>query len=60
VSVVDVGPELSGEDSLSMPEIRLHIAINVISSLNVTEEFRSLLVHEILLCEFLLDQMLLL
>jgi hypothetical protein len=60
VSVVDVSLELSGEDSLSTPEIRLHIAINVISSLNATEEFRSLSVDEISLCEFLLDQMLLL
>jgi hypothetical protein len=46
------------EDSLSMPEIRLHITINVISHLNAVEETRSLMVEEVSLREFLLDQIL--
>jgi hypothetical protein len=56
----DACPELSEEDSLPASEIRLHIAINVMSRLNAMEEFRSLSVEELLLREFLLNQMLLL
>jgi hypothetical protein len=43
-----------------MSEIQLHIVINVVSCLNATEGFRSLLVEEVLLHEFLLNQILLL
>jgi hypothetical protein len=56
----DACPELFEEDSLPTLEIRLHIALNVISHLNAVEEFRSLLAKELSLHEFLLDQMLLL
>jgi hypothetical protein len=59
-SVEDVCHESSEEDNLSMLEIRLHIAINVISQLNVAEDFRLLLGEEHSLREFLLDQILLL
>jgi hypothetical protein len=59
-SVEDVCHESSEEDDLSMLEIRLHIAINVISHLNVAEDFRLLLGEEHSLREFLLDQILLL
>jgi hypothetical protein len=41
---------------LSMPEIKLHVAINVVSHLNVVEEARSLSVKYHSLREFLLDQ----
>jgi hypothetical protein len=41
---------------LSMPEIKLHVAINVVSHLNVAEEARSLSVKDHSLREFLLDQ----
>jgi hypothetical protein len=43
-----------------MSEIQLHIVINVVSCLNATEGFRSLSVEEVLLHEFLLNQILLL
>jgi hypothetical protein len=56
----DACPELFDEDSLPVPEIRLRIAINVVSHLNATEEFRSLSTEELSLREFILDQMLLL
>jgi hypothetical protein len=48
------------EDSLPTPEILLHITIHVISCINAAEETRSLLIEEVSLCEFLLDQILLL
>jgi hypothetical protein len=50
--------EPSVEDSLPTSEIRLHIAINVVSCLNSVEEARSLSVEEQSLPEFLLDQIL--
>jgi hypothetical protein len=56
----DACPELSEDDSLPAPEIRLHIAINVVSRHNAMEEFRSLSAEELSLSEYLLDQMLLL
>jgi hypothetical protein len=55
-SVVDTSPESFTEDSLPMPEIRLHIVINVVSRLNAAEETRSLSVEEVSLHEFLLNQ----
>jgi hypothetical protein len=57
-SIVDAYPKSFAEDNLPTPEIRLHIAINVVSCLNVAEEARSLLVEEVSLREFLLDQIL--
>jgi hypothetical protein len=50
--------EPSVEDSLPASEIRLHIAINVVSRLNSVEEARSLSIEEQSLREFLLDQIL--
>jgi hypothetical protein len=44
--VEDACPKPSAEDSLPTPEIRLDIAINVISHLNAAEEERSLSVEE--------------
>jgi hypothetical protein len=43
------------EDSHSTSKIQLHIAISVVSRLNVTEETRSLSIEEVSLREFLLD-----
>jgi hypothetical protein len=60
VAFEDAYLELSEEDSLPTSEIWLHIAINVVSRLNVMEEFRSLSAEELSLREFLLDQLLLL
>jgi hypothetical protein len=59
-SIEDDCPEPSEEDNLPTPEIRVHIAINIVSHLNAAEEFRSLPGEELLLHEFLLDQILLL
>jgi hypothetical protein len=53
-------PKPSAKDSILVPEIQLHIAINVVSQLNLVEEARSLSVMEQSLREFLLDQILLL
>jgi hypothetical protein len=47
VAVMDAYPELSVMHSLSTSEIRLHIAINVVSRLNVVKEARSLSVEEL-------------
>jgi hypothetical protein len=58
LAVEDACPELSEGDSLPTSKIQLHIAINVISRLNAVEDFNSLLAEELLLCEFLLDQIL--
>jgi hypothetical protein len=58
LAVEDAFPELSEGDSLPTSKIQLHIAINVISHLNAVEDFNSLLAEELLLCEFLLDQIL--
>jgi hypothetical protein len=58
LAVGDVCPEPSTKDTLPTPEIRLHIVINVVSRLNAVEEARSLLVEELSLREFLLDQIL--
>jgi hypothetical protein len=55
---MDACLEPSAKDTLPTLEIRLHIAINIISRLNAAEDARSLSVEELLLCEFLLDQML--
>jgi hypothetical protein len=55
---MDACLEPSAKDTLPTLEIRLHIAINIISRLNATEDARSLSIEELLLCEFLLDQML--
>jgi hypothetical protein len=57
-TVGDVCSEPSMEDTLLMSEIRLYIAINVVSWLNAAELTRSLSVEELLLREFLLDQIL--
>jgi hypothetical protein len=54
----DVLSEITTEDILPLPEIRLHIIINVVSCLNTAEEAKSLSVMELLLHEFLLDQIL--
>jgi hypothetical protein len=59
-SIEDDCPEPSEEDNLPTPEIQVHIAINIVSHLNAAEEFRSLPGEELLLHEFLLDQILLL
>jgi hypothetical protein len=55
-AVGDACPEPSVEDTLPTPEIRLHITINVVSWLNVTEVARSLSIEELSLREFLLNQ----
>jgi hypothetical protein len=55
---MDACLEPSAKDTLPTLEIRLHIAINIISRLNAAEDARSLSVEELLLREFLLDQML--
>jgi hypothetical protein len=60
VPVMDAYPEPSAMHSLLMPEIRLHIAINVVSHLKEAEEARSLSIEEPSLREFLLDQILVL
>jgi hypothetical protein len=60
MAVVDAYPKPSAMHSLPMPEIRLHIAINVVSHLNAAEEARSLSIEEPSLREFLLDQILVL
>jgi hypothetical protein len=57
-AVEDAYPELSEGDSLPAPEIQLHIIINIVSRLNAVEDFSSLSVKELLLHEFLLDQIL--
>jgi hypothetical protein len=57
-SVMDACPEPLADDNLSMPEIQLHIAINVLSCLNTADVARSLMVEEVSLCEFLLDSLL--
>jgi hypothetical protein len=57
-SIEDAHPEPSAAYILPMPEIQLHIAINVVSSLNAVEEARLLWVEEQSLCEFLMDQIL--
>jgi hypothetical protein len=48
------------DDSLPSIEIQLHIVIEVVSRLKMTQEMRSLSVKEHLLVDFLLDQILLL
>jgi hypothetical protein len=58
--VGDACPKPSEEDNLPTSKIQLHIAINVISHLNAAKEFWSLSDEELLLHEFLLDQILLL
>jgi hypothetical protein len=57
-SVMDACLEPLVDDNFPMSEIRLHIAINVVSRLNAAEVTRSLMVEEVSLREFLLDQIL--
>jgi hypothetical protein len=52
--------ELSEEDPLPSPKLRLHIAIEVISYFWMAQESRSLVDEELPLIDFLLDQMVLL
>jgi hypothetical protein len=55
---LSVVPCVSDDDSLSMPEIRLHIAIEEVCHLKMAQETRSLSIEELSLVDFLLDQIL--
>jgi hypothetical protein len=57
-AVGDACPEPSAEDTLPTSEIQLHIATNVVSRLDAVVEAMSLLVEELSLWEFILDQIL--
>jgi hypothetical protein len=52
--------DINDEDSLPTPEIRMHIAIEVICYLKMAQEMRSLSLEELSLIDFLLDQIVLL
>jgi hypothetical protein len=55
---LSVVPCVSDDDSLSTPEIRLHIAIEEVCHLKMAQETRSLSIEELSLVDFLLDQIL--